>query len=330
MEHEPQDRQNGPDLVASLIRAAGRRTEPPEDAYQQVLNAATAAFREKIAQRRGRTWLLLAGAASVAALAIALSLPWNATSTKSQVATVARVIGTAELATDGDWTPMTTTGDALAKGARLRTLAGGGVALAFDGGASLRLAAATEVEMDGPRRVLLRSGTLYLDNGGSVGAGYEIETPAGTAHDVGTQFELRVADGVLRLRVREGRVEIDRAGQLLTGSAGEQLEIDSLGGVTRWPIAATDMAWQWAETIAPAPDIDGQPASVLLTWVARETGRRLYYESAAVETRAAAVILHGNIRHLAPLAALDVMLATTDLEYALVGDTMEVRVRTEP
>jgi len=29
------------------------------------------------------------------------------------------------------------------------------------------------------------------------------------------------------------------------------------------------------------------------------------------------------------MAALDVMLATTDLEYTLVGDTMEVRFRTE-
>ena len=329
MEHEPQERQNGPDLVASLIRAAGRRTDPPEDAYQQVLNAATAAFREKIAKRRGRTWLLLAGAASVAALAIALSLPWNATSTKEQVATVARVIGSAELAADGDWMPMTTTGGALAEGARLRTLAGGSVALALDGGASLRLAAATEVQMDGSQRVLLRSGTLYLDNAGSVGTGYQIETPVGTARDIGTQFELRVTDGVLRLRVREGRVEIDRAGGIVSGSAGEQLDIDVLGGVSHSSIAATDAAWQWAETIAPAPEIDGQPATVLLNWVARQTGRNLHYESAVVETRAASVILHGNIQHLAPMAALDVMLATTDLEYALVDDTMEVRVRTE-
>ncbi len=329
MDHEPQDRQNGPDLVASLIRAAGRRTEPPEDAYQQVLTAATAAFREKIAQRRGRTWMLLASAAGIAALTIAFLLQWDATSAQSQVARVARVIGTAELATDGDWKPMTRTGGYLAKGSRLRTLAGGGVALALDGGASLRLAAATEVQMDGPRRVLLRSGTLYLDNTGSVGTGYQIATAAGTARDVGTQFELHVVDGSLRLRVREGRVEIDRAGQLLTGSAGEQLEIDVLGGVTRSSIAATDKAWQWAETTAPAPDIDGQPATVLLAWVARETGRRLHYESAVVETRAATVILHGNIRHLAPLAALDVMLATTDLEYALIGDTMEIRTRTE-
>jgi hypothetical protein len=329
MNHESQDRQNGPDIVASLIRAAGRRAQPPEDAYQQVLIAATAAFRGKIAERRGRNRMLLAAAAGVAALTIAFLLQWNATSAQPQVARVARVIGAAELAADGGWKPMTESGGTLLEGASLRTLAGGSVALALDGGASLRLAAATEVQMDGPRRILLRSGTLYLDNAGSVGAGYQIETPVGTARDIGTQFELRVADGVLRLRVREGRVEIDRAGQLLAGSAGEQLEIDVLGGVTRSPIAATDMAWQWAETIAPAPDIDGQPASVLLAWVARETGRRLHYESTVVEARAAAVILHGNIRHLAPLAALDVMLATTDLEYALVGDTMEIRTRTE-
>jgi ferric-dicitrate binding protein FerR (iron transport regulator) len=329
MEHESQDQPHGPDIVASLIRAAGRRTAPPGDAYQQVLTAATAAFREKTARRRRGTLLLWAAAAGVAALAIALSLQWGAVSTPPQVATVARIIGSVELSTSSGWKPLTEAGGVLAKDAKLRTLAGGGVALALDGGASLRLAAATEVQLDGARRVQLQSGTVYLDNKGSVGTGYQIASAAGTARDVGTQFELRLADRVLRLRVREGRVEIDRAGQLLSGSAGEQLEIDELGSVTRSPIAATDTAWQWIETIAPAPDIDGQPATVLFDWVARETGRQLHYESTVVEAHAAAVILHGNIQHLAPLAALEVMLATTDLEYELVGDTMEIRTRTE-
>jgi hypothetical protein len=327
MEQDSQDRQKGPDLVASLIRTAGRRTEPPADAHQQVLTAATAAFRKKFAKRRGRTWVFMAAAASVAA--VALLLQWNGTSTLAQVATVARVIGAVELETAGSWMPMTEAGGALASGTGVRTLAGGGVALALDGGASLRLAAATEVQMDGPRRIMLRSGTIYLDNRGSVGTRYQIASPAGTARDVGTQFELHVAGSTLRLRVREGRVEVDRTGQLVTGSAGEQLEINVLGDVSRSSIATTDVAWQWSETLAPAPDIDGKPAAVLLDWVARETGRRLHYESAIVETRAATVILHGNIRQLAPLAALDVMLATTDLEYSLVGDTMEVRTRTE-
>jgi ferric-dicitrate binding protein FerR (iron transport regulator) len=328
MEQDLQDQQNGPDLVASLIRAAGRRTEPPADAHQQVLTAATAAFRRKFAKRRGRTWALLAAAASVTAVALLL-LQWKEISTEARVATVARVIGSVEIESGGGWKPMSEAGVALASGTRVRTLAGGGVALALEGGASLRLAAATEVQMNGSQRLMLRSGTLYLDNDGSVGTGYQIETPAGTARDVGTQFELHVAGSALRLRVREGRVEVDRAGLFVTGSAGEQLDINVLGSVSRSSIATTDVAWQWSETLAPAPDIDGQPAVVLLDWVARETGRRLHYESAVVETRAATVILHGNIRHLAPLAALDVMLATTDLEYSLVGDTMEVRTRTE-
>jgi hypothetical protein len=53
----------------------------------------------------------------------------------------------------------------------------------------------------------------------------------------------------------------------------------------------------------------------------------LRYESPAIEERAATVILHGDIRHLPPLAALEAMLATTDLEYVLDGDTIEIRAR---
>jgi hypothetical protein len=73
--------------------------------------------------------------------------------------------------------------------------------------------------------------------------------------------------------------------------------------------------------------MDGKPASQLIAWVARETGRRLRYESPETEQRAARAILHGNIRNLAPFEALSAMLATTDLEYVLDGDIMEIRLR---
>jgi hypothetical protein len=75
------------------------------------------------------------------------------------------------------------------------------------------------------------------------------------------------------------------------------------------------------------PDMDGQPASALIAWVARETGRNLRYATPQVEQRAATVILHGEIRHLAPLEALEAMLATTDLWVELDGHTMEIRSR---
>jgi len=330
MEQEPRSPRGNDDLVASLIRAAGRRTEPPEQAYRQVLSAATDAFRRKTARRHERTWLLWAGAAGVAVFAIGLMLQWKPPAAQREpIARIERAIGSVEQATGDIWSPLGEVTVAFTRGTKIRTLAGGVAGLVLEGGASLRLAAETEIMLDTPPRLNLERGTIYLDHAGDAGAGYRIETPAGTARDVGTQFELKVAGKSLRLRVREGHVEIERAGEMLAGSAGEQLDLDAQGALARSSIAATDVAWQWAETVAPAPDIDGRPASVLLAWVARETGRQLHYESTAVESRASNVILHGNIRHLAPLAALDVMLATTDLEYALVGDTMEVRVRTE-
>ena len=70
------------------------------------------------------------------------------------------------------------------------------------------------------------------------------------------------------------------------------------------------------------------PLTVLLEWVARETGRVIQFDKPEIERKAGTTILHGNIRHLAPLEALEVMLATTDLEYALPDDgTILIRLK---
>ncbi len=324
--------QNESDLIESLIRTAGRRAEPPADAYREVLAAATAAFRAKTARRRERLWMLWAGAAAVMVLAIGLMFQWTSPlAERDELARVVRVIGSAEQATGDVWQPLGETRTPLTTGMKLRTLAGSRVALALSGGESLRLAPETEVMLDAPGRLYVRQGTIYVDSGARPGASrLEVVTPAGTARDLGTQFELLVAGSALRLRVREGLVSIDSGGHSLAGSAGDQIAIDVFGGVTRDFIAADSEEWQWAETIAPTPDMDGKPAAELITWVARETGHRLRYVSPVVEQRAASVILHGNIRNLAPLPALEAMLATTDLEYALKGDTIEIRTRDTP
>ena len=329
MEQESNGRGANADMVSALIQASGRRTEPPADAYRQVLDASITTLRQKTARRRERNWLIGAMAAGVAGVFIMLLLQHQTGTLQPRVATVVRTFGAVEFRTADRWKPLAESRNSIGAGTELRTLAGGGAALSLGKGVSLRLASATEVRFDGPYDILLRDGMLYLDNRASLGTGFRIGTPLGTVRDVGTQFEVRVTDGSLRVRVREGRVQIDRAGGHVNGAAGDQVEIDVLGGVTRSTIAATDQAWQWAEAMATAPDIDGRPATELLAWVARETGRRLRYASPEVEQRAASVILHGNIRHLAPLAALEAMLATTDLEYVLIGDTMEIRARAE-
>jgi ferric-dicitrate binding protein FerR (iron transport regulator) len=319
----------GQDIVESLIRSAGRRAVPPEEAYRDVFAAASEAFRDKVSRRRDRMRLLYAGAAAVFVAGIALVLriaPPDAP--KDELAVVARALGGVEVAGGEAWHALADARSPLTAGVRVRTLDDGRAALALAHGESLRLAPGTEVMLDAPGRVYVRQGTVYVDSGSRPsGTPIEIVTPAGTARDLGTQFELKVDGSRLRLRVREGRVAVEQGGRSVTGSAGEQLSIDDFGGVSRATIAQDAAEWQWAEAIAPIPDMDGKPASQLIAWVARETGRQLRYESPATEQRAARVILHGNIRNLAPFEALSAMLATTDLEYVLDGDTMEIRLR---
>lgn len=317
------------DIVESLLRSAGRRVEPPADAYRDVLAAAHDAFRRKASRRRDRRLLLGAAAAAVLAFCVASLLRWIPRSVEQgELARVVRIVGGVEFASGDNWTTLTDSPPHLTGGVKLRTHGDGRAVLSLAGGESLRLAGNTEVMLDAPGRLYLRSGMLYADSGARPAAArLEVVTPAGTARDLGTQFELSVAGAALRLRVREGTVSLDRGGQSLTGQAGEQIEIDGIGTVLRARIPPHDAAWQWAEALAPMPDMDGKPVAALIAWVARETGRHVAYESPLVEQRASAVILHGDIRHLPPLAALEAMLATTDLLIELNGDTMEVRSR---
>ena len=113
---------------------------------------------------------------------------------------------------------------------------------------------------------------------------------------------------------RSGRAQPRRRSDHRQGRRTDR-RLDPSAGSNARPFVATDAAWQWVETVASAPDLNEQPVSALLAWVARETGRAIRYADSEVERRAATTILHGSVRHLAPLEALDVMLATTNLEY---------------
>lgn len=218
-------------------------------------------------------------------------------------------------------------GSAIPAGAVVRTGAKGGLALALESGAAVRVKEQSELRLDSADTLRLRIGTVYVDSGlGSRPASLRIETDSGTVRDVGTIFELRVAPKALRVRVREGRVEIDTPGQpaRFRSNAGEQLEIDPGGAVRRSVIAPNDPVWTWAESLAAAPDIEGRPLLQFLAWVARETGRQLQFQEPGIEAQAREVVLHGKTRDLAPLQALELMLSTTDLEYVLPSDEVIV------
>jgi transmembrane sensor len=322
---------NGGDLVEALIRAGGRRAEPPEESYRAVFAAAESVWREKVNRRRWwRVGVLLAAAATgVLAVGLAQSL-WRSAVPPTEVARVDQLDGLVERRTarGRSWAALGAHDVVLSGGSMLRTGANSGAGLLYPGPVSLRLDADSEIELTDVRRVRLLRGTVYVDTGYESAGHLEIETPLGRVRHLGTQFELHHASSGLRIRVREGRIVLEgSAGEVVAG-AGEQLTLAASGSVERRAITSHDPAWRWTEALAPTPRFAGRPASVLLEWAARETGRELRYVDAATEQRATQAILHGQFGRLSPAEALALLPAMTDLECRLEGgDRITVNAR---
>lgn len=323
----------GRDVLGELVRATGRRTVPEREDYRYVLDAAMAAWRQKLRARRRRRWALAVAASVVAsAVGVATFLHWMPRKSPSVIATAVVLHGNVAIRPPGRATWLALRPEAsIVAGSQLRTGSVAGVALVLEGGTIARLDKQSELAIESGRVMRLTAGAVYADSGpASAAHGLRIETPMGTVADVGTIFQIRVAPDSLRIRVREGLVRLHATAPSaeLETATGEELEVDDHGTVQRRPFSTTDPAWAWAEALAAAPDIDARPLLQFLAWVARETGRSVEFLGPEVEAQAREVILHGNTRDLTPLQALDLMLSTTDLEYVLSAEeTILIRRR---
>lgn len=312
------------DPLEHLIRVAGRREAPPAQAYERALAAATLTLESKLRRRRWRQVASLA--AGIATLGLGANIAFDffkpAQVSVQPVANVVRVIGDVQVrpADARHWVSLRGDTEPLLTGTLLRTEAASAAAIQI-AEVSVRIAGGSEVEIESKSRLRLALGRLYVDTGLPSGAGrIHVVTDAASVSDVGTQFEVQYREGDYRVRVREGEVILQHGARRERGVAGEQISINSAGSVRHTTFAPNDPAWQWVQPLASAPDIDNQPLTILLAWVARETGLTVRYATPAIERQAGATILHGSIRHLEPLQALAVMMATTDLRHELRPD----------
>ena len=330
VDHDRKREGTGTDAVAKLLRAAGRRPEPPAAAYEETLGIATDAWRRKLGAGRRRRRAALAAVAAVVVAGVAVVLTTSAP--PAAVFAPDRIVGRVEWsAADADWVAVGVDAPAsLPAGSLLRTRADAYAGLRLAGGGSLRVAPDSSVRLAASGEIELVGGRLYVDSGpGDEGQALVIVTPAGRAVEIGTQFEVSYRDDRYRLRVREGRVRLERPGGDIENRAGEELTIGADGSVGRARVDATAADWRWTLAVAPMPAIDGRPVTVLLEWVSRETGRGLRYATPALREQALKTILHGHVEERDPMDLLDAVLATTDFDYRIATDgTIEILART--
>jgi ferric-dicitrate binding protein FerR (iron transport regulator) len=320
--------------IANLLRASGKREQPSSDLERHIRAAVHAEWRATVAQRnrvRQRIWL--AAAASI--LLLVSGLWFNQTRMVmpgAVVASVERIAGT--VSTSQPSTLAWLTGDrwqAVQPQQQLRTHEI--LETDRDGRAALRIASVslrldhdTRVAFLAPDRIEVLRGAAYVDSGNRSSAEKQLflETPAGAIRHMGTQYEVRVLSTGTRIKVREGRVELsDDSGVKEQLIAGEQLTVAADGTHTRAISVPHGADWTWTGDVAPSIDIEGRQLAQFLSWVARETGRRVVFVDPRAEAEAVAAILHGSVAGLRPEEAFEAVLPTTRLRGRLAdGDIL--------
>ena len=282
------DEENNEAQIAALLRMAGRRPQVPADAAARVREAVHEEWLRTTRRRtRNRVLMAIAAAALIAVFGVLLTrrphfVPPTPNAAPQLVAT-AQVVSGSVVARDPDPRVL---GEAspIYMGASVETAAGSAAAFEWQGRASLRLAGGTLVHFHTPDVLTLERGAVYFSST-KPGRPIAIRTPRGDVRDIGTQFEVRVEGGDVRVRVREGKVELGRE----VAEAGIELNANA-NGITRRAIDTSGADWDWILAAAPPIALDGTLAEVLGR-VAREKGLTLRFADERLRT----LTLHGNV-----------------------------------
>jgi ferric-dicitrate binding protein FerR (iron transport regulator) len=211
----------------------------------------------------------------------------------------------------------------------VRTAAAGHAALRRSDGLELRLDAGTQLAFVDAGRAALEHGSVYVDSGAAGGklAALVIGTPLGDVRHLGTQYVASLHDGQLQLAVREGSVAVSNGHDPVVAQAGEALAIASNGAVTRGTVMAYGEPWLWTEAVAPDYAIEGRSLDEFLSWVGRETGRKVVYMSPEAALEAQRTRLNGSVAGLAPEAAVAAVLSSEPaLRHRIVDGQIEVEI----
>jgi hypothetical protein len=319
------------DHIAQLVKLAGRRPMP--DPAQ--MSAARAAAHEEWARLvQRRTWRAafwtLTGSLLAASVVIVLVWSWlrpqGTTVPAHEIATLRTTSGGAVVVTRRN-RPATVgeAGTTLMTGDRIETPAGSRAAFTLADGVAARLDENTVAVLDAADHLTLERGAVYVDSGATPRAhALHVETPFGLVRHLGTQFEVRLQNSMLRVRVREGSVAVQTPDALSSAQAGEEMLVVHGRSPERQGIATSGPEWSWLTPLAQSFTLEGASVPAFLQWVSREQGWHWEYDDVTMRNRVERIVLHGSIDGLTPEEALAAVLPTCGLAFRWEGDRLIV------
>ncbi len=325
---ESSDTSHANDDVGRLIRYSGARegvaAGRAADAHARVLahwEHETSA-RQRLRRRRHATWYAAAAAVVIAVAAGWVLLPMLQT----PVVPFATVVSAAGNAFRGD-VPLAA-GDTIAVSASVKTLAGGRAVFVMDNGHEVRLDENTRLTAQGVDRFALERGAVFVRSGDGSDASVLIDTPFGTASDLGTQFIVRLVRRSIIVGVREGLVQLEKSPGDRVHVEDGSLYILSDDGLSQFrQVAADDEIWEWVDATPPAFEIEGVSLASYLAWYADQIGAELQWADARSEKDAKEkVTLRGSIAGATLKEGFDEVRRFAPFEFEMTNSTLTVKV----
>lgn len=324
------------DDIATLIRAAGRRQAVPADRTMRVKAALHERWTGEISRRRRRRYLwATVTLAAAASLVLFLSLPGMRPNPAPAPDT--RIAGTVESVAGVCWTGDHRDADSkgersleirqeLAIGSFVTTGEQSRISLRLKSGYAVKLDRSSRVRLVGPGVLVLDAGAVYIDSehSGENAGTLRIQTPLGTIQEIGTRYEVRLRQGSVRVRVREGLVILDDGSRSHQIQAAGELTIDEMGVATMQEIATEGAEWNWIAELSSMPDLKGLSAREFLEWVARERNWRLVFATENLSRSASEIVLGGSADGLTLEESLDAVLPTCGMGYRVEDDALIV------
>jgi ferric-dicitrate binding protein FerR (iron transport regulator) len=231
--------------------------------------------------------------------------------------------GAVTMAIAGGRAAVAVVGQTIAAGANIRTNGTSRATVTLIDG-ELRIDANTVVGLVDARTIHLERGAIYLDSGASTPGSITVRTASGTVRDIGTRFEVRAGDGDLRVRVRDGAVQLERAGRIDRAPTGTELLARADGTVSTRSVDPFAADWAWTTAAAPPFIVENATLEAFLQWAAREGGWTIEW-SDGLRQRARTTVLHGAVDGMTPAEALDVVLPISGLSPQFVNDRLRLR-----
>jgi ferric-dicitrate binding protein FerR (iron transport regulator) len=215
-------------------------------------------------------------------------------------------------------------GEGLRPGTRIATY-GGRAAIVLANGVELRLDSNPGITLDTARSMSLTRGAVYLDSSHRTGPpdAVAIVVRGTVIRDIGTRYEVRLSDEELRVRVRDGRVEVSSAFGMREADRGGELRVTS-SGILSGSASTSGADWDWIVRAVPPPQLEGRPLPEFLAWAEREGGRPIRFADPALERANRATIVYGAIESLTVEEALDVVLPSCGLARRTDGDVITI------